>query len=59
MANETTAADQHIPTGARVRVYGQLGTITYRTRGGTYYGVQLDGETRIDEWQPCQIEVLS
>lgn len=36
-------------------VNGKNGVIKYRTLDG-WYGVQLEGELRIDEWQPCQVE---
>ena len=38
----------------RVTVYGKLGTVVYHRHG--WIGVRLDGETRVDEWQPSQVK---
>jgi len=40
--------------GDRVRVWtGEFGTISYVRDG--WYGVRLDGEGRVDEWQSSQV----
>lgn len=64
----TTATN--LPAGTRVTIYGQPGTVRYMTYGSSvgglkrvgrdaWIGVQLDGEKRVDEWQPSQVEVVS
>lgn len=40
---------------ARVKTWtGERGRVEYRTEDG-WYGVQLDGERRVDEWQGWQL----
>lgn len=59
-ANTTSPAGRvgDLQPGDRCRIYGQPGTIEYRCADGAY-GVRLDGERRIDEWHPMQVEAVS
>ncbi len=61
---------QSLPTGSRVLVNDQPGVIRYRSAGhsvgghqrvGTdlWYGVQLDGEGRVDEYPIEQVSAVA
>lgn len=46
-----------IAEGTKVTTWdGHNGTVVYRRKDG-WYGVRIDGELRIDEWQADQLEV--
>ncbi len=47
-------ANTSLPSGSRVTVYGQLGVIAYTTPDG-WYGIRLDGESVVHEWQASQV----
>jgi hypothetical protein len=50
-ANSTSLGTLH----QRVTVYGQLGTVVGVERDG-FILVRLDGEDRVDAWNPLQVE---
>lgn len=45
-----------LPAGTRVTVYGQPGVVLSVEWDGMI-AIRLDGETRVDCWSPCQVEV--
>ena len=56
MANMTNpTASAAIGIGSTVRVWtGERGTVRYLKDG--WYGIQLDGESFMHEWQVAQVE---